>query len=240
MVKRTEKVKTVALSNTKLRAKKPNNLKLVKGKKVPQKTPMKVKPDPLLVSTPDSDRILRDLETENIKNHYVNNKEFLAAIIIYRKDCKAAGKQVRVTDYIGECLYKIAARLSHKPCFANYQYREDMVQDGVENSLRYIMSFNPEISQNPFSYFTQITYNAFLRKIKTEKKELYIKCVSVQNTRQEGVQHENMISIVERGDWDRKIDEFVSDYETSLQNKKLKKAAPVVPGKRRMNIFKKK
>jgi len=113
------------------------------------------------------------------KEHYVNNKEFLAAIINYRQDvaiAKTKGQsKPRVPEYIGECFLKIATHLSYRPNFVNYMFKDDMICDGIENCLQYIDNFNPEKSQNPFAYFTQIIYFAFLRRIQREKKQLDIK-----------------------------------------------------------------
>merc|ERR1712224_1194508 len=101
--------------------------------------------------------------------HYVNNKEFTAAIAEHNKavkDAIAKGEEPpRVTEYIGECIYKIATRLSTKPNFINYSYRDEMICDGIENCLQYINNFNPDKSQNAFAYITQIIYYAFLRRI---------------------------------------------------------------------------
>ena len=94
--------------------------------------------------------------------HYVNNKEFLEAIVIYRNKCIAAEEagedRPRITNYLGECFLKIATHLSYKPNFVNYMFREDMICDGIENCLQYIDNFDPEKSTNPFAYFTQIIY----------------------------------------------------------------------------------
>jgi len=111
--------------------------------------------------------------------HYVNNADFLKALSDYQEKCKeyeSAGKQQpRVPDYIGECLYNIATRLSYKHNFANYPFREEMVGDGIENCLVYLNNFDKEKYSNPFAYFTQIIWYAFLRRIQKEKKQLYIK-----------------------------------------------------------------
>ena len=87
-----------------------------------------------------------------------------------------------VSDYMGECFYKIATHLSFRPNFINYTYREEMVGDGIENCIRYAKNFNPEKSKNPFAYFTQIIYYAFLRRIANEKKQTTIKEKIVKNT----------------------------------------------------------
>ena len=111
--------------------------------------------------------------------HYVNNKEFLAALIAYKKDVAEAeelGKdKPRITNYLGECFLKIATHLSFKPNFVNYIFKDDMISDGIENCVQYIHNFNPEKSRNPFAYFTQIIHYAFLRRIQREKRQLEIK-----------------------------------------------------------------
>jgi hypothetical protein len=111
--------------------------------------------------------------------HYVNNKEFLAALEVYiaqvnRAKLKDKPKPV-IPRYIGECFLKIANHLSFKPNFVNYMFKEDMISDGIENCVQYIHNFNPEKSRNPFAYFTQIIHYAFLRRIQREKRQLEIK-----------------------------------------------------------------
>ena len=111
--------------------------------------------------------------------HYVNNKEFLAALIEYRENVEIAKIRDKpkpvIPRYIGECFLKIANHLSFKPNFVNYMFKEDMISDGIENCVQYIHNFNPEKSQNPFAYFTQIIHYAFLRRIQREKRQLEIK-----------------------------------------------------------------
>lgn len=118
--------------------------------------------------------------------HYVNNKEFLAALIEYREEvAEAAANDLpkpRITNYIGSCFLKIATHLSYKPNFVNYMFREDMISDGIENCIQYIHNFNPEKSKNPFAYFTQIIHYAFLRRIQREKRQLDIKTKIVEKT----------------------------------------------------------
>ena len=111
--------------------------------------------------------------------HYVNNKDFLAALIKYREDVEIASLQDKpkpvIPRYIGECFLKIANHLSFKPNFVNYMFKDDMICDGIENCVQYIHNFNPKKSENPFAYFTQIIYYAFLRRIQREKRQLEIK-----------------------------------------------------------------
>jgi len=131
----------------------------------------------------------------------------------------------RVPNYIGECLYNIANRLSLKGNFVNYSYREEMISDGIENCLIYLNNFNPEKSDNPFAYFTQIIYFAFLRRIQKERKQLYVKHKVLERE----VMHSGLIeqqtddiasfspSVKLNGDF---MNTFVDDFETKLATKK--------------------
>ena len=118
--------------------------------------------------------------------HYVNNKELLQALIVYREKVAHAKEndlpKPRITNYLGECFLKIATHLSYKPNFVNYMFRDDMISDGIENSVQYIHNFDPEKSRNPFAYFTQIIHYAFLRRIQKEKKQLDIKTKIIERS----------------------------------------------------------
>ena len=97
--------------------------------------------------------------------HYVNNKDFHLALIEHKKKVERAKEKglepPRISNYLGDCFLKIATHLSYRPNFVNYMFREDMISDGVENCVHYINNFNTERT-NPFAYFTQIVYYAFL------------------------------------------------------------------------------
>jgi hypothetical protein len=116
--------------------------------------------------------------------HYVNNAEMLESIKSYKAKLKDARdnntEEPRIPEYLGECVLKIATRLSQKANFINYSYRDDMILDGIENCIQCMNSFDPDKSSNPFSYFTQVIYFAFLRRIAKEKKQSYIKGKLVQ------------------------------------------------------------
>ena len=135
--------------------------------------------------------------------HYVNNKELLEAVTVYRSKVESSYKKEfgidlnempnnerakqwkgkpRISNYLGSCFLKIATHLSYKPNFVNYMFREDMISDGIENCVQYIHNFNPEKSKNPFAYFTQIIHYAFLRRIQREKRQLDIKNKIVEKT----------------------------------------------------------
>ena len=111
--------------------------------------------------------------------HYVDNKKFLEALINHKERVKRAASQdkpkPRIPEYVGDCFLKIATHLSYRPNFINYMYKEDMVSDGIENCVQYIDNFDPNKSKNPFAYFTQIVYFAFLRRIAKEKRQQSIR-----------------------------------------------------------------
>ena len=136
---------------------------------------------------------------KKVTQHYVDNKKFLEAMVIYRDKVNSAKENNRkkpdVTNYIGECFLKIANHLSYRPNFINYTYRDDMISDGIENCLQYMNNFDPNKSTNPFAYFTQIIYYAFIRRIQKEKKQQQVKQKLIANA---GV--ENMMDSLEGDD----------------------------------------
>ena len=160
------------------------------------------------------------------KKHYVNNADFLTALIDYRTKCdiaKAEGKKdPRIPDYIGECFLKIAEHLSRKPNFISYSFRDEMIADGIENCLMYFRNFDPAKSKNPFAYFTQIIYYAFLRRIMKEKKQLYVK---YKATEQFGILDENEMFEDSEGNMRQfelyeNISEFIQNFEDNKKKKK--------------------
>ena len=166
--------------------------------------------------------------------HYVNNAKFTEAVSDYVTKYKEAKKNNTtlpiMNDYIGDCLLKIATRLSLRPNFFGYSFREEMVFDGLENSLMYSHNFNPEKSSNAFSYFTQIIYFAFLRRIQSEKKQLYIRYKQTKNMREisdnsviESYDHNTYpVESFYNDDYDQTMTTFIENFENSQKEKKLK------------------
>lgn len=117
--------------------------------------------------------------------HYVSNKDFHQALVEYKKmvdDAKDRNlPKPKIPNYIGECFLKIATHLSYKPNFVNYMFKDDMICDGIENCIQYIHNFDVT-KKNPFAYFTQVIYYAFLRRIAKEKKQLEIKSKIIERS----------------------------------------------------------
>jgi hypothetical protein len=171
---------------------------------------------------------------KNDSNNYVDNKRLYEAIIEYKQSVLEASKANKpkppISNYIGHCILMIATRLSTKPNFVNYSYREEMISDGIENCICYFDNFDPSKTKNPFAYFTQIIYYAFLRRILKEKKQLYIKHKTLENSLL-------LHSLVEQGemsdvditptivdlDNDNMFD-FIKSFEDNLLSKKKKKS----------------
>ena len=172
------------------------------------------------------------------KVHYVDNAVFLEAMIEYKKQYQISKENDEelpiISEYLGSVFLKIAQRLSFRPNFINYAFKDDMISDGIENCLHYIHNFNPEKSTNPFAYFTQIIYYAFIRRIQKEKKQLYIKFKSMQNY-EISPEFVNFMDYDEdfksTGDYKNSdfrvmVDEFVDNFEKSRKKKAVKKSEP--------------
>lgn len=112
-------------------------------------------------------------------NHYIDNQQFLAALLEHRERVQAAKEAGTepppISNYLGDCFIKIARHLSYKSNFINYSYKDEMISDAIENCLAVVNNFDPAKSKNPFAYFTQITFFAFVRRIQKEKKQLQTK-----------------------------------------------------------------
>lgn len=164
------------------------------------------------------------------QKHYVNNADFLAALVKYKDECEKAESenkiQPQVPNYVGECWLKIAEHLSRKPNFIAYSFRDEMISDGIENCMMYFRNFNAEKSNNPFAYFTQIIYYAFLRRITREKKQLYVK---YKATEQMGVldDFEDADGNTKQFELYENISRFIQDFETSKKKKKETKSKGV-------------
>lgn len=163
--------------------------------------------------------------------HYVDNKQLFAVIKDYKvkvAEAEAAGKpKPMIPNYVGECILLIAKRLSTKPNFVNYSYREEMISDGIENCISYFDNFDPNKSDNPFAYFTQIIYYAFLRRIQKEKKQTYIKHKTSENSmlfNELVEQGEDGEMIFNPQDFDSEnVSDFVKAFEMNIDKKKVKR-----------------
>jgi uncharacterized UPF0160 family protein len=171
--------------------------------------------------------------------NYVDNKKFYQEILLYKKkvqEAKDSGlDKPRIPEYIGECIFKIAEKLSTKPCFVNYSYRDEMILDGVENCILYFDDYNPDYkgetssAPNPFAYFTQVIYFAFLRRINKEEKNRY----TIYKNFQETIGINDFGTLIDSDDkhilpksmYDN-INDFMVKFEKKENEKKQKRKQP--------------
>lgn len=172
---------------------------------------------------------------KKVKQNYVNNKDFLAALVSYQQLVRESNEQAaprpRVPNYIGECIMKISTHLARKPNFINYTFKDEMIADGIENCLQYIDNFDPEKSSNPFAYFTQIIWYAFIRRIQKEKKVLYTKYkliehVNLMNLSSDTQEHDSTVDFndnIKMSEWSEEyMNTFMNDFEEN-KRRKIKK-----------------
>lgn len=171
------------------------------------------------------------MKQKKVTVHYVDNKKFYDEILKYRakiEEAKTSGKEEpRLPEYIGECIWKIANKLSTMPRFVNYSYRDEMISDGIENCIMYFKDYNPEVGQNPFAYFTQIIYYAFLRRIGKEEKNRYI----IYKNYQESIVNQGQSNYLVDNDDNNlmpaqiydNISEFMEKFEKKEEEKKIKR-----------------
>jgi hypothetical protein len=163
--------------------------------------------------------------------NYVDNKQLYATILDYKANVKQAKEdgtdKPHIPNYVGECILLIAQRLATKPNFINYSYRDEMISDGIENCISYFDNFDPAKSDNPFAYFTQIIYYAFLRRIQKEKKQVYIK----HKTSEHSMLFNELVQQGEDGEFNvnamefdtENISDFIKAFEENIDKKKVKR-----------------
>ena len=153
--------------------------------------------------------------------NYINNKTLYSAMIQYKnsvEDAEREGKEKpRVTDYIGQSILLICNNLAKKPNFSGYTYKQDMISDGIIDCIAAVDNFNPDKTNNPFAYFTQIAWNAFIRRIHKEKKQTYIKHKNYENSFLMDDNWENSNVQLKTNEYS---DEIVRSYENKLTKTK--------------------
>jgi hypothetical protein len=161
-----------------------------------------------------------------MKNHYINNADFLAALVEYKRLVEESvvneTPRPKIPNYIGECFLKLANNLAKKPNFCLYTYKDEMISDAIENCIMYFENFNPEKSNNPFAYFTQVCWYAFLRRIAKEKKQQYVKYKATENF---GILDEEELLELDDGTVNQiqiydNLYEFIEKYESNVKEKK--------------------
>ena len=175
-------------------------------------------------------------------NDYVDNEKFFSSMCEWKEQVieneKTGESPPPITEYIGGCFWKIAEHLSFKSNFANYHFKDDMIGDAVENCVMYAHNFDPEKSKNPFSYFTQIIYYAFLRRIEKEKKQNYIKFKCIQEKDKDGILKDYYNTNYFEEEKDKSEPDIIRGY-FSLSENDVKKFEPKKKTKKKKTTKKK-
>lgn len=174
--------------------------------------------------------------------HYVNNKRLFTEMIAYRNKVQDSVKnglpKPRIPEYVGQCLLQMAQKIANKYNFIRYSYKDEMISDGIENCITYIDNFNPEKSNNPFAYFTQIIIFSFIRRIEKEKKQQYIKIKNMhKNFSDADLEGMSLPASGKSIDGQDFGDSLVENFERNLAEKRKKNAAKI-PKKKAEAILK--
>lgn len=163
---------------------------------------------------------------------YVNNPDFYEAIVAYQKVVKTHRREQKqnntdqpdpvIPRYIGECIMLICNNLAKKPNFFGYSpvWKEEFVSDAIERSIMALKNFDPKKSSNPFAYFTQIAYNAFLFRLKKEKEQGEVKVENFERMYLLNEIHEEGSSFVLHVPRNEYMDEILRNKEERLIRKK--------------------
>ena len=98
--------------------------------------------------------------------NYENNEDFYNRLV----EWKESGIE-KIPDDIALTIVKICENLAKSGKFCGYTWKDEMICDGIFSCCKFAKNFNPEKSSNPFAYFTQIAYHAFIKRIQIENQK---------------------------------------------------------------------
>ena len=150
--------------------------------------------------------------------HYIDNKEFYAEILKYRKEVenrRALGMDLpRIPEELGNYFLKLCENIASKSCFCGYAHKEDMISMAVENCVKCVPNYGIREGdpKNPFSYFTQVIYWCYVRSIKKEKSTYYNHCKIIEKT----ILHHDNPKVTDS--WStstyQPVQDYIKDYES--------------------------
>jgi len=155
--------------------------------------------------------------------NYINGRTFYENLVEYQKATRA-GEEVpyKVMNYIGECIIQISNKLTKHSRFYAYtdDYKQEMISDAIEKCIEKIGNFDiGHETQNPFAYFTQIAWNAFVNRAEKEMKQHYVKHKNFDMMHQIDLINENMLShdknVTFNQDYHYSV---ISDYEKRIED----------------------
>ena len=155
-------------------------------------------------------------------NHYVDKERLYQELKKYHKE-KKDGKNPVISEYIGHCILLICDGLARRPNFNGYTYKLDMISDGIEDCVAAVKNFNPRKSKNPFGYFSQISWWAFVQRILIEKKQQYLKHKNYQNNFMLADLSNTENDSIEKQAWSSLSDQVITGFEKGLVKNKVVK-----------------
>ena len=112
------------------------------------------------------------------KTNYLNNASLIEEIMMSKdvqvKNSTWTPAQCMTPKLVG-MLQMLVNRYSQKVNWRGYTYIDDMRSEAIVSLMQNALKFNPEKSQNPFGYYTQIVTHSFLTFLDKEKKVRRIK-----------------------------------------------------------------
>ena len=169
---------------------------------------------------------------------YIPNAAFTAAIAKYRKECMDADEKglehPPIPNEIAGQFLLLANKISYRPNFVNYSYREDMVAEGALACCAKILNFDTDITTNAFGYFSRIVWYAFLEVIDDEKTKAYVKAKSYYNMIDE---HGNPFEYEDEDEHDIQND-FIPYFDVEeFERKDKEKRAKIKDKKRETTVI---
>jgi hypothetical protein len=163
--------------------------------------------------------------------HYVSNPDLYNEFVLWKAArvlAEADGlEEPAIPEKIGKGIMQIANNFIKKYNWqSNTKWKDEMVGDAILNCILYVRNFDPDKSKNPFSYFTQTCYYAFLRRIEKEKEEDYVKHKSTLNSLVfQEIQNGNIDEdelVLEDFDYNASgVEDFISGFEIKKFGKAL-------------------
>lgn len=174
-------------------------------------------------------------DNETPTQHYIDNVEFTTEMAEYSQLCRAAKKKGKdkpvITNAIGLKFLLLAQNLSTSFKFRGYTFKDEMVGDAIENMTRYAHNFDETKTgkTGAFSYFTQISYFAFLRRIEKEEKQYRTKVKWVQSFAVLDMMPEHRQDHDQDENFQNQFADYLMDYYDAEHLKIDKKKKPAEP-----------
>lgn len=182
----------------------------------------------------DVDSIAEEFAKDNArevnKKHYVDNEELQAAYVEYHAKKVAAEEQglprPQFNDTIARAILEVPRNLIKRNNYNGYMFKEEMIEDAIENCVRYAHNYDPNKFENPFGYLTKMVDQSFKKRILLEKTQHYYKLKLFDKAggfnayNEDGVDHSEVQHFNETMDMYRDHLAYIEDFERKHEEKK--------------------